>query len=595
MVGVGLGTPMRLLRLSASSLVALALVAACNAPSDATSSGVDDYTSTPVDMTLPNVDALRYDVDLTVEGDAGREGYRATVRGNYVATRQLSELTLDFASANDVEQVTVDGVEAEHRGEGDALVITLPKPVSKGARFSSEIRFRGTVFQADGSDPNDFARFGGLMVRQRNAEGQRIFTSLNWPSKAHRWLPVVDHPSDGAQVSFTATWPSSFTVLANGVRLSEEDGEGGTKTWRYEAKTPMPVYDFHVSAYEHWQVDRHLEGGPSETPITSYVYGSSASMAAPIYGDLPKMLAFYEKTFGPYAWGSASFIEEPIFGGGMEHASVVSMDETLFSDAKEARKVAAHELAHHWSGNLVRIRTWNDVWLSEGFAEYLTAKAIGHVDGKAAEKAVFRDYFVRSIQADARLSHAVAPAGDEIDVLSIFDAIIYQKGAFVLRMLEREVGEEAFLSFLHGWFARHAMQAVGTDTLERELEEATGKDLSAFFASFVRSPSHPEVAVRIEGRELVIEQVQRSGPADGFRFSLEVDVDDVRGEAQRVIVPLTGKTTRHGLSFEPNRGARVVVDPDAVALVVAACDATVTCAREDRCRASAGGVSLCLP
>ena len=81
----------------------------------------------------------------------------------------------------------------------------------------------------------------------------------------------------------------------------------------------------------------------------------------------------------------------------MEHASVVSMDETLFVDPVEARKTAFHELAHHWSGNLVRIRTWNDFWLSEGFTEYLTARFLSANDGPEAKKTVFRGYLTEAL------------------------------------------------------------------------------------------------------------------------------------------------------------------------------------------------------
>src|SRR4051812_48936831 len=104
----------------------------------------------------------------------------------------------------------------------------------------------------------------------------------------------------------------------------------------------MPAYDFHVVAYESWNVD--AAKSPSGIPITTYMYGSNHRAQKGVYGDLPKTLDFYESTFGKYRWGTATFIEEPIFGGGMEHASVVSMDETLFPDPGEARKTAFHEL-----------------------------------------------------------------------------------------------------------------------------------------------------------------------------------------------------------------------------------------------------------
>ncbi|MBX3222083.1 MAG: M1 family metallopeptidase [Labilithrix sp.] len=551
-----------------------------------------------VDTTLPEVDAVGYDIELAVTDAPGRETFRAAVKGSYVATEDLTELSLDFAG-NTIDDVTVSGRRAEHRREGDRLVVKLPQRVAKGRRFTTRVAYHGQVTQADGADPNDFAAFGGFMVKQKNSENKRIYTSLSWPSKARRWLPLRDHPRDVAEVAFTVTWPKSFTVLANGKRVGTTDNPDGSKTWRYEALTPMPTYDFHVSAYESWKQGESRS--ESNVPIATYAYARTASRASSVYGDVPKVLDFYEAKFGKYRWGSLAFIEEPIFGGGMEHASVVSMDETLFPDPREARSTAFHELAHHWSGNLVHVRTWNDFWLSEGFTEYLTARAIAHVDGPAAGKRVYREYLTSTLAADRANPHALAPAGAEIDVLSIFDAIPYQKGALTVRMLERIVGEPEMTAFIKGWFDRHGFgKGVTTDDLQRELEEASGKDLSGFFATFVRGGYHPELRVTFAPAggetELRVEQLQSQGPAGGFLFPLDLDLVDDAGRAERVTVELTGKTTTKRVRTA--RAPRsVVVDPDEYAIAVTACGQSGggECKADYRCAPQRAGVSACVP
>ena len=338
--------------------MALLFLSACfaqqgAAPPDASSEDELHFRVGSIDKSLPDVDSIGYEVDLRVSDVPGQETFTADVKGSYVATRDLTELALDF-DGNDIDDVMVGGSRATYKREAAKLTIKLPQLVANGRSFTTRIRYHGKVVQADGANPNDFAAFGGLNVRQRNAEGKRIYSSLNWPSKARRWLPLRDHPSDGAMLAMNLTFPRSFTVLSNGKQVARSENSDGTSTWRYEALTPMPVYDFHVVAYEGWKLDdSHSASG---VPITTYTYSSSAGAQQKVYGDLSKTLDFYENTFGKYRWGTASFIEEPIFGGGMEHASVVSMDETLFPDPVEARKTAFHELAHHWSGNLVRIR-----------------------------------------------------------------------------------------------------------------------------------------------------------------------------------------------------------------------------------------------
>jgi len=593
-VGVVRGLP------RSGSAFALAALSACFAPQaavppDAASEDGLRFRAGPVDTSLPDVDAAGYEVDLRVNDVPGRETFTADVKGSYVATRDLSELTLDF-EGNTIDDVAIGGRTTTFRREGSHLVITLPTPVGNGRIFTSRVRYHGTVVQADGANPNDFAAFGGLNVRQQNAEKKRIYSSLNWPSKARRWLPLRDHPSDGAMIAMNLTFPKSFTVVSNGKLVARNESAGGTSTWRYEALTPMPAYDFHVVAYEGWSVDTATS--KSGIPIVTYLYGNAHGAQQAVYGDLPKTLDFYETTFGKYRWGTASFVEEPIFGGGMEHASVVSMDESLFPNRAEARKTAFHELAHHWSGNLVRIRTWNDFWLSEGFTEYLTARFLAANDGPDARKNVFRRYLGEALAADRANPHPVRPADPEQDVLRIFDAISYQKGALVLHALERVVGEQRLTTFLKDWFDGHAFSAVTTADLEKELSSASGEDLSKFFAGFVYGSYHPEVRVTLSAldgeTEVKVEQLQAKGPSEGFVFPLDVDLVDDSGHSERVTVAVTGKTSTKRVRAA-HTPTSVIVDADEWMLGAVACAASgaATCKEGFRCQVAA--VSVCVP
>ncbi len=574
------------------------VLAACSAsaPAEEADEASEDELSTRgavVDPTMPDVDAIAYELDLAVDDTARRESYNATLKGTYIATRDLDELELDL-EGTEIDDVKVGRRNAEHRREGSKLFVKLPAPVAKGKAFTTRIAYHGAVAQADGANPNDFAAFGGFMVKQRNAEGRRIFTSLSWPSKARRWMPLRDHPRDGAMFAAKVTFPEKYTVLANGKKLGVTDNGDGTRTWRFESSSPMPTYDFHVSAYDAWNVK---EGRASSgVPIATYRYARSEQNAEQVYRDLPRALDFYESAFGKYRFGTAAFIEEPIFGGGMEHASVVSMDETLFDGDPESRETAFHELAHHWSGNLARIRTWNDFWLSEGFTEYLTARFIADHDGPEAEKRVLRGYMTAAFGAERYSAHPLRPADPEIDVLTIFDATSYQKGALVMRMLEGIVGRETMTSFLRGWFDRHAFGAVTTEDLKKELEQASGKDLGAFFAGFVYGSYHPEIKVTLAGaagrQEIVVEQVQTKGPEAGFAFPLVVELASASGDKRRVTVDVRGRTARAPVpaGFE---ATALVVDPDEHLLGSVACDANRACKEGFRCGSAA--VAMCLP
>lgn len=527
--------------------LALVAIAACTSEGEVAVASDEADLTQRFDPKLPEVDAQRYDVTLAVDPTPSNETFTATVKGTFVATTSLDVLTLDF-EGNELDEVKVGATVVKAARSGARLSVPLPKKALPGTAFDVTVSYHGRPRVADGANPNDFSAFGGLMVKRKNAEGKTIFSSLDWPSKARRWLPLRDHPSDGAEVAFTVEFPSSFTVLANGKRKGVTDGsKSGTKVWRYEAKTAMPTYDFHLVAYEGYE-ESHAASA-SGIDLASYVYPKHHAAGAIIHGDLPDAMDFYEKTFGKYRWESATFLEEPIFGGGMEHASVVSLDETLYASPNEGRITAFQELAHHWSGNLVRIRDWSDFWLSEGFTEYLTHRFVADQDGAAAGEKVLRAYESRARSAFGRSAHPLRPK-DGVDVLTIFDGISYQWGALTMRALERIVGTAEFTAFLAKWFDERAFTAVGTEDFQKALETSSGKDLSSFFDHWVygkHGNAFPQLAVAVtatvgEKDSYTVSVTQTNPSLDGWYMPVDVDLVTATG-TKRISLLLDGKAS----------------------------------------------------
>ncbi len=514
------------------------------------------------DRNLPDVDAIGYDADLAVdEARPGHETFRATVIGSFIATRPLDVLTLDF-EGNEIDGVEVEKTPARYRREGATLKIELPKLARTGRALVVTIRYHGLLFQANPAHRDDFRGYGGFMALQKNREGKKIYSTLSWPYKARRWLPLRDHPSDGAMWSVRATFPSAYEVVSNGALKVSRPNADGTRSWQYEALDPMPVYDFYLGAYGGWAEQPFVATSGSHGSCRAYEKDAAAARA--LCGDLGAAMDFYEATFGPFRWDHAGFLEVPIFHGGMEHATVVGLDESLFENPRSSRNVAFHELAHHWSGNLVRIASWNDFWLSEGFSEYLTRRFVSAHDGPEAAKTLWRQSLSDAFRAEkGDHRHALRPADPEVDVLTIFDEIPYQKGPWVLRMLEHQLGEAKLTTFLRRWFDVHQFRAVTTAMFERELGEFAGVDLASFFAQWVYGERNPVVAVTrrydaaARSLELVVDQTMDGG---AFRFPLELELRSGT-QSQRTTIEVAGKQTiaRVKVAFEP---ASIIVDPD---------------------------------
>ena len=556
------------------------------------------------DRTIPDVDAIGYELDLAVtDATPGAEAFRATLRGTFLATRALTAVALDL-EGNEVDDVAVDGIATTFTRTGDRLDVALPQPIADGAGFVVAVRYHG-VFLQGRTGAAGFNTNGGLMAVQRNREGRRVFMSLDWPGRTRRWLPVRDHPRDGAMVATRWTFPAALTVVSNGRRVGVTDNGDETRTWEYEALTPMPIYDLHVGAYDQW-VDQETPAAANGVTIHHYDYSSMMAQGNAAYADIHETMNFYADTFGPYRWGTMAFLQEPAIGGGMEHATVVSMEETMFTRARVARGVAIHELAHHWSGNLVRVATWNDLWLSEGFADYLTGRYIESHDGAAGALTQWQEVLRQGLltehamRGDALL--ALRPADPEADPLRMFTLIVYKHGAFTLRMLEAVVGREALTTFLRGWFDRHAYGSVTTETLRTELAAASQQELRGFFDQWVYGVFHPVMTVTTRAGTaagmvaVTVRQVQTVGPAEGFRYPLELELRN-GAMSQRVRVDVTGRETTATVAA-PFTPTEVVIDPEVKLFGTAACGTGLPdCRTGWTCTGSTtlAGVRYCLP
>jgi aminopeptidase N len=473
----------------------LCVLVACSAPpddgpgddaeSDATTASFRGVRLGAPDVTLPDFDVAGYDFDLSATPMAeapSRLSLRGTLRVTFVTTAPLRTARFDYVPEGDASSVSAvkwGSRNVPFRVEQGSLTVELGREVAQGravhltftlAASPRPVGNRGLVYDASTA----------------------VFTA-HWPNRARQWFPSRDNPRDAAMFALRLRTPQGFVALSNGPRRTRELGrEVETES---EQLAPIAPYAFFLGVSPGWQ--RAEVPASRGRVVESFVHPHHASSAARAFADMPKALDYFERTFGPYRWKNVRFIDVQTTwgGGGMEHVGAIAIDPATLSDAAEARTTSVHELAHHWSGDLVRIARWNDFWLSEGFTEYLTRRFVEDADGVQAAEALWAE----SVAGGRRATHALVPQGElEGDPTprtimgAIFDNVAYDKGAWVMRVLERKVGRARFTEFLRGWFQRHAYSVVRTEDFERELSEASGQDLRPFFQDCVYGTRNPE-------------------------------------------------------------------------------------------------------
>lgn len=467
----------------------------------------------------PDIDALNYAFRLELSDSSDFIAGELTLDVRFVAST-VTQLRLDLMNRTPalagkgmaVAGVTIDGRSVAFTHESDELRIPLPTAPRPQQRSRVVVRYGGIPSL-------------GLHI-SRNKHGDRTFFSDNWPNRARHWLPTIDHPYDKATNEFIVTAPSHYQVVSNGLQVESTDlpGERRRTHWRNSVPIAPWLYVLGVARFAVQQVDR-FEGKAIET----WVYAQDRDAGFFDFAVPTKsVLAFYSDYVGPFAYERLANIQSNSVSGGMEAASAILYHESSVTGTRSERwrNVVIHEIAHQWFGNAVTERDWDDVWLSEGFATYFTLLYIEHAYG--------RDEFHRGLAASQRTVQQFAAKNPGYTIVhknlsrmeDVTSSHTYQKGSWVLHMLRGVVGDGAFQRGIRAYYAAHFNSNATTADFRRAMEEASGRDLGAFFEQWLYQPGNLQLAgtwrynTAAKAVEVSLEQTQ----SDGSPFHMPIEV-----------------------------------------------------------------------
>ena len=402
-------------------------------------------------------------LDLTADFAARTLGGRATL--SIQREGDASRIVLDTRDL-DIQGVTAsDGSPVKYTlGDrdqflGQPLTVELPE----GA---------GEIVVAYRTSPNA-AALQWLAPSQTAGGKQPYLFSQGQAILTRTWIPTQDSP--GIRQTYTAriTVPRALRAVMSAEHLTPEgvDGPGG-RTFEFRLTQPVPPYLIALAVGD--VAFRSL--GPRTGVFTE---PSMLDAAAHEFADLEKMVAAAEALLGPYRWGRYDLLVlPPSFPfGGMENPRLTFATPTILAGDRSLVSLVAHELAHSWSGNLVTNATWRDFWLNEGLTTYVELRLMEALYGP--ERAAMLDVLARR-SLDDEITRLGGPTSPET-VLHIdlagrdpdegMTEIPYEKGAALLKMLERHFGRARFDSYLRSYFDRHAFKPITTEAFLADLRE----------------------------------------------------------------------------------------------------------------------------
>ena len=358
-----------------------------------------------------------------------------------------------------------------------------------------------------------------------------VVYNLSEPIYASTWFPCNDIPSDKAYLDIKITNDSSQTSISNGV-LVDEKLNGSRKTYHWKTYYPISTYLVSIYSSEYLKFeDEYISPLTSEKmPIEYYVFPEDFEDAKIDFKEHPKMISFFSKTFGEYPfikekYGVAEFLWQL---GAMEHQTITGIGSNFVSGRRFFDDIYVHELAHSWWGDAVGPKTWKDIWLNEGFATYSEALYAENKAGSNALQSVMLSKFQENFPG--RLSE---PENN------LFGQTVYDKGAWILHMLRREVGDTLFFKILRNYFETYKYKNASTKDFQRVCETISGKNLDQFFDQWIYEGEGQinliyrwTVEKEDDNYKLTIELKQTQDLYNIYHFPLEIKIIYKNGEEE---------------------------------------------------------------
>ncbi len=466
-----------------------------------------------------------------------------------------------------LQQLVLDaeGLEISKVQLGDQLLRYQLKPrtiVIKLPRGHKEERFKVTVRYS--APESDAVNFTGPTKDEPDAP--RTLFTISEPDLARKWFPCDDHPSRASSVDLQVTVPKEFLALSNGQFNDSKPAKAksGGRTFRFHQDRLAPTFvslvagEFEVHRMAHRGID-----------LTFLYPPSLRDKARDFFGNTTKAMDILSSFFGtdyPFKSYAASVV--PDFpAAALENTAATTFDLDIVRTRQ--KNVGVHELAHHWFGDHLRLKSWNDLWIMEGMATYAEAIFAREVYGKDNFNGIMNEFLSTYVNDGHRDDPRKLVDVNNRNSDRLFDAHSYEKGAWVYRMLEARLGKETFREALHRFVADFGDREVGTANLQKVFEEVSQQDLTLFFNQWVYGSGYPAISWdwKWDSREncVKIDLRQKQNGNGGIRkfvFPIEVAFEKADGKWIRETFQVSGRTeTLRSLSLT-EKPARVLLDPD---------------------------------
>ncbi len=448
-------------------------------------------------------------------------------------------LQLD-AKEMDVFEVSQNGVPLKYYNTGEKLNIDLPKLYTQNDTIAVYVKYRGNPQKVKKSTGVAITGNKGLYFINPLGLDKNKPTQL-WtqgePEQNSVWFPTIDKPNQKSTQEIKLTVANKYKTLSNGLLLSQTENNNGTRTDVWKQTLPHAPYLFFVAVGDFEVIKDNWNG----KEVSYFVESSYKDTASELFKHTKEMLTFFSDLTGVvYPWDKYSqIIVRDYVSGAMENTGAVVHDESAMLSLGELKErnvwetTIAHEMFHHWFGDLVTTESWANITVNESFANYSEYLWLEYKYGKDRAEEHLKQtrggYLSKNKLQENYEKHLVRYNYNQTD--DLFDAVSYNKGGLILHMLRNYLGDAKFFAGFKNYLTVYRFKAAEAQQLRLAFEEVSGEDLNWFFSQWYYNNGHPRLKVTME-QDVINEQVavKVTQLEKEFDFPLQIDVYDKKGK-----------------------------------------------------------------
>jgi len=454
---------------------------------------------------------------------------------------ELDSVVLD-AKGMEIKTITLSGKELSYDySNGNTLTVYLDKTYKKDELITFTVDYIAKPEERETSGSAAITSDKGLYFINPKGEEEGKMTQLWTQGETEAnsvWFPTIDAPNMKSSQEVLLTVDNKYTTLSNGKLISSKKNADGTRTDYWKQDLPHAPYLFMLAVGEFKIVqDSYTRGDGKKIDVNYYVEPAYENDARAIFGKTPKMIKFFSNKLGvEYPWDKYSeIVVRDYVSGAMENTGAVIFGDYVYKTKRELidgndESTIAHELFHHWFGDLVTCESWANLPLNESFANYSQylwdeyEYGIDEADYNAIEEA--NGYYQSGGYHDLINFYYK-------DKEEMFDGHSYNKGGRILHMLRNHLGDDAFFQGLNKYLTSNAYKSAEVHNLRLAMEEVSGEDLNWFFNQWFLGKGHPVIFTEQEinqEQQTVTLHIQQAQSFNVFRLPVKIALWDETGK-----------------------------------------------------------------